>query len=96
MNSDQTKSNPSRKLLAAHIIVYNCKAHCIEEFEQNTFWEELISNLADRDVLKNIGTNSFSDLSPVERISATYDAEAKWAKEFEKNGLNRIGIVEKN
>ena len=67
----------------------------IEEFENNTFWEELISRLAERDTLQKYKVDSLSEISMDKSISVRCEAEAKWAKEFEDKGLARIGIVTK-
>lgn len=64
----------------------------IQEFENHSFWEELISRLAERDVLKEKKAESISDLDPDEWISAMTTAEEKWAKEFERFDLDRITV----
>jgi len=68
----------------------------IEKFEQDTFWSELISNLADRDVFNKFKVDSFSEISTEDRIPAMCEAESKWENEFEKYGLDRICTKENN
>ncbi len=68
----------------------------IEKFEQDTFWSELITQLADRDVFKKFKVSSLSELSADDRIPAMCESESKWEDEFTKYGLDRIGIKENN
>ncbi|MBL4608212.1 MAG: hypothetical protein JKY01_10360 [Pseudomonadales bacterium] len=71
----------------------NCRSRqYIEEFEEDSFWEVLISKLVDRDVIKKYGVESLSDLEIEERFSAIGAAEDVWATELEENGLARIEI----
>ncbi len=66
----------------------------IDEFERNTFWTKLVSQLAVRDVFKEFGIKSMSELSIEDHVSAMYKVESKWDEEFEKHGLERIGVIE--
>jgi hypothetical protein len=62
----------------------------IEEFEDNSFWSELITRLAERDALTETKANNLNDIEIVERMTAISNEEEKWAKEFETYGLKRI------
>ncbi|MCL0066233.1 hypothetical protein M1N79_05100 [Dehalococcoidia bacterium] len=66
----------------------------IGEFENETFWEELISRLADRDLIRQVGgVENLSKLSFEERIEKTLPLEEKYSSEFEERGLDRVSIV---
>jgi hypothetical protein len=66
----------------------------IQEFENNSFWEELIARLGRRDALKDKEAPSIVEVSEEEWFSALTAAEQKWAKEFEENDLDRL-VVDK-
>lgn len=64
----------------------------IQEFENNSFWEELTSRLARRDVLKEKNAESVAELSDEEWFSAMTVAEEKWVKEFDEFDLDRVVV----
>jgi hypothetical protein len=66
----------------------------IEEFESNTFWEELVSRLSERDVLRKAKMTELMDIETKERISLFSEAEEKWTKEISSFGLDRICVDE--
>lgn len=68
----------------------------IKEFEEDSFWSELISKLSDRDVLKACQANNLSDIELEKRMTKISDAEQKWSEEFEAFGLARLRIDQTN
>ena len=66
----------------------------IEEFENESFWDELIDRLAERDTIIEVGEAEFKALKPIDRISKVEEHKEKYYDEFEKYGVDRIGIVQ--
>jgi hypothetical protein len=66
----------------------------IEEFESNTLWEELVSRLSERDVLRKAKMTELMDIETKERISLFSEAEEKWTEEISTFGLDRICVDE--
>ncbi|SJM94395.1 hypothetical protein [Crenothrix polyspora] len=66
----------------------------IQEFENNTFWDELISRLSERDVLKKAKVTDVTDIKKTERFAALAESEEKWANEISSFGLDRICVDE--
>ena len=64
----------------------------IDEYNEETFWDELIDRLAMRDVIRELGEKEFSNLEPIERFKALGKHEEKWAKEFEEHGLENVSV----
>lgn len=64
----------------------------IQNYENKSFWEELINRLAQRDVLKEKQIDSLAKLSEEELIVTISKAEEKWVKEFEAHDLDRISV----
>ncbi len=64
----------------------------IEEFEQDSFWEKLGSNLAKRDLINEIGLQQFENMEPFDRFQKTEKTAAKYHEEFEKNGIKNLII----
>ena len=62
----------------------------IEEFEDDSFWSELISRLARRDALIELKVDNPEDIDTETLYTAIFKAEEKWSKEFETYGLDRI------
>ena len=66
----------------------------IDEFENETFWSELIERLAERDMLQTLGDKKILKMTTEERFKAHYDFEEKYGKEFEEHGIERLEIRE--
>ena len=66
----------------------------IEEFEEETFWDELVDRLADRDMLEELGEKKFLSMTREQRFMAHFDFEQKYQEEFEKHGIERLRIKE--
>ena len=62
----------------------------IEEFEDDSFWSELISRLARRDAMIELKVDNPNDVDTETLYTAIFKAEDKWSKEFEAFGLDRI------
>ena len=87
--SDHEKYYPTRELEEA-----GSAREFIEEFENDTFWEELTSRLADRDSARKVGGfENLSKLSFEDRIKIMLPLEEKCASEFETRGLEDLGII---
>jgi hypothetical protein len=63
----------------------------IDEFENESFWSELISRLARQDALIELKVNNPQDVESEELFAAISKAY-KWSKEFEAFGLSRIRL----
>lgn len=62
----------------------------IEEYDEQNFWETLISRLAERDFLKGIPAGSFNELSLEEKFIEMQKHEEKWSDEFSKFGIDNL------
>ncbi len=65
----------------------------VDKFESDSFWENLIDRLVERDVVKKVGHKVLSEMGPKERIMAYGEREDFYAEEFENHGLERVAIV---
>jgi len=64
----------------------------IEEYDDTTFWEELVSKLATRDAITKYGSNELCEMDQIERMKIIWDEEEKYNKEFEKNGIENLRL----
>jgi len=64
----------------------------IRNYEEISFWEELQSRLARRDLLREIGPINKLDDSHIER---QFKIEEKYENEFVKNGLKNLEVQSK-
>ncbi len=62
----------------------------IDEYDEYTFWEELISHLAERDFLDREGLERIRKMSREQRIKMFVVLEEKYHKEFRAHGLDRL------
>ena len=62
----------------------------IDEFENESFWSELISRLARQDALIGLKVDNPDDVDTETLYTEIFKAEEKWSKEFEAFGLDRI------
>jgi hypothetical protein len=66
----------------------------LDEYDDDTFWEELAYRLAERDAAQEAGGfERYAELSPIERIERTSHFESLYAGEFYENGLANVRIV---
>ncbi len=66
----------------------------IESFEEDTFWSQLVEHLAERDLSREVGKDHLSALDQGERWERLEAVESKYWEEFQKNGIERLEIVE--
>ena len=64
----------------------------VEEFEDQTFWDELCQRLARRDLLRQEGVEELSTMSLEERFEKEQALYDQYAREFETNGLDNVTI----
>jgi ribosomal protein S8 len=65
----------------------------IDDYDNDSFWEELINRLAERDLIRQEGgLSTVLRLSVEERLEKQFRLEEKYAVEFEENGLENIRI----
>ncbi len=84
---DPNEYMPSQELEDADTV-----RDCIEEYDDATFWEELITRLARRDVLRKHTKEELLRMTEKERAMLILQVEESYADEFELNGLGRIKI----
>lgn len=68
-------------------------AEFIEEYNEATFWDEITARLGLRDADRAEGEERLRqmDLDQASQLIARH--EERWAKEWEQNGLMRLGVV---
>ena len=64
----------------------------INAYEENVFWDQLIDRLAERDVIKNIGIETYKSIDGMERIIKVDKVKEYYANEFEQHGLEHVKI----
>ena len=69
--------------------------YMIDEFTEETFWDELIHRLTERDLARKVGGYDQLDaLSMTERSIYEGPIMVKYVQEFDDRGLDRLEIVE--
>ncbi len=66
---------------------------CYDEFRNESFWEELVIRLADRDLIRRIGLKDWRKLSEEERRERTRDLEKRYWDEFTRSGVNNLHVI---
>ena len=66
----------------------------IDEFEDHTFWDELVDRLATRDMVRTLGEKKVRAMDPRERFMTHQDYEARYNEEFQDHGLEPLEIKE--
>ena len=65
----------------------------IEEFENDSFWEELIERLVARDLIRELGEKKYLALDPMSRVGKEEPHRIRYGEEFEAHGIDRLEIV---
>jgi hypothetical protein len=68
---------------------------CYDEFRNESFWEELVIRLADRDLIRKIGMREWRKLSEEQRREQTSDIEQRYWDEFSRNGVDNLHLISK-
>lgn len=63
-----------------------------EEYDEETFWDELIDRLGDRDFHKNFSKEEILKMNQDERFEKLYEFIDKWADEISENGIEKLEI----
>ena len=66
---------------------------CYDEFRNESFWEELVIRLADRDLIRRIGLKAWRKLSEEERRERTADLEKRYWDEFTRSGVDNLHVI---
>src|SRR5258706_5037296 len=64
----------------------------IHDYDNETFWDELIDRLADRDFLAKYGEQAIQKMSIEEKFTKFQDFKERYGEEFEAHGIERIVI----
>ena len=66
----------------------------IEEYDDDTFWDTLISRLAERDIYENVEDDRRDAMSIDEYSERCVPVEEAYFKEFHRHALDRLRIVD--
>jgi len=66
---------------------------CYDEFRNESFWEELVIRLADRDLARVIGMPAWQNMTEEDRRAQTRDIEKRYWDEFAKHGIDRVAVI---
>ena len=65
----------------------------IEEYDEETFWDELIDRLGDRDFFRHYSKNEIKKMTREERFEKFYKFIDKWEDEMHEHGIERLKII---
>lgn len=85
---DDEKMYPSRELEEGET------DELIDEYDNETFWEELVDRFAKRDFLREYGEEAISKMDTMERIKKDHPFLEKYQDEIYEYGIDRLEIVE--
>ena len=63
------------------------------DFIEDSFWDELIFRLARRDLVNAVGEAKFKNMESLEIMKEEEKYMERYSKEFEENGIQRIGTI---
>ncbi|MCX6745842.1 MAG: hypothetical protein NTX00_02360 [Candidatus Parcubacteria bacterium] len=67
----------------------------MSEYEDYIMWDELSSRLGARDFYQQHSKKELKKMTMQEILTKRFEFEEKYYKEFEENGLDRLGVNEK-
>lgn len=62
-------------------------------YDEETFWQELVERLSDRDLEREHGADALAKMSKDELIKLQIGSEEAWDKEFRERGIDRLELV---
>lgn len=66
----------------------------IEDYDNDTFWQEIVDRLATRDLLQRFGERRLDGMTPEERLNLLDEAAERYAREMEEFGVDRLIVAE--
>ena len=63
----------------------------INDYTNDTFWSELVGRLVTRDLIEEMGEESYLQLSGEERMKKEDPLREKYIAEFERSGIGNLG-----
>ncbi len=64
----------------------------IEEYDNETFWDELIERLAKKDILDQYDTKTIEEMEGIDRLMLIGKFRKKYEIDFSENGLDNIKL----
>jgi len=68
-------------------------ADFFNDFREDTFWQEFVDHMVDRDLIKRLGEEKFNQLTLEEREILAEGLEKRYWPELEKHGLDHFHII---
>lgn len=65
----------------------------IKRYDEHTMWEELAETLGERDFFRTHTKEEIDAMTHEGRVEKVWECEARWGKEFEEHGIDRVGVV---
>ncbi|MFB6355352.1 MAG: hypothetical protein ABEJ65_02420 [bacterium] len=64
----------------------------VNEYENDSFWDTLVSRLAERDIQQQYDQETLDDMNTREWVKTLHEHEEKYWEEFEEHGVERLVI----
>ena len=64
----------------------------VREFENDTFWNELVQRLTERDLIRLYGEDRVETMNRRELAEKESQLEGRYAEEFYQNGLENVTL----
>lgn len=68
-------------------------AQCYDEMRNETFWDELVIRMTERELVKKYGDKHLNSLSDEERKKISEPVSKKYWEEFSRNGIGNLHII---
>lgn len=65
----------------------------IDEYDNDTFWEELIHRMAERDLIEKYGEDTVRKMELEERLDKEWPFLNVYEEEFDENGLKNLRLI---
>lgn len=62
------------------------------DYDEETFWDEIIDRLGERDCIRKYGAENIKKMSRGEWFEKLCDCEQEWADEINEHGIDRIEV----
>ncbi len=62
-------------------------------YDEETFWQELVERLSDRDLEREHGADALAKMSKDELVSLQIASEDAWDAEFRERGIDNLELV---
>lgn len=84
---------PFVPILSAEYLETSFGVEALDSFREDSFWEEFVMRMSERDVINDIGEAAWDALSDEEQLAMSEEKRLFYEREINDHGINRFFLI---